>query len=235
MATVDRDASLCVGREPELRRMRTAVRDTLDGRGVLLLVVGEPGIGKTRLLEALAADALREGASVAWGRCWEAGGAPAYWPWIELLRALAAERGPEALAAPAPSAARAAAALVPELAPRHDEPGTMTVDAGAARFELFDGLSQLFLGASATQPLVLLLEDLHAADPASLLLLAASQQRPTSTRARRVRACAISSSARRLLPMPGSPTSRNRRPRPAKASSRPPTSSASCARCSPSR
>src|SRR5262249_41066617 len=74
------------GRERELRELRTGLVDAISGRGRLFLVVGEPGIGKTRLVEELATEAARRGVQVLWGRAWEGGGAPAYWPWIQMLR-----------------------------------------------------------------------------------------------------------------------------------------------------
>src|SRR4051812_24464275 len=60
------------------------------GEGGLALVTGEPGIGKSRLLEELASRAAERGFVVAWGRAWELGSAPSYWPWIEVLRTLLA-------------------------------------------------------------------------------------------------------------------------------------------------
>jgi hypothetical protein len=147
-----------------------ALAATAESRGGLMLLTGDAGIGKTRLAEAVAALASGRGLSAVWGRCWETGGAPAYWPWIEALRTLAAERGARALAAGAPAGAREAALLVPELA-GHGEPQTRTADPDAARFALFDGVAEVLLAAARDRPLVLLLEDLHAADHTSLLLL----------------------------------------------------------------
>ena len=66
---------------------RAASRCARGGKGGAWLIGGEPGIGKSRLLEELA-RASRAGVDVLWGRAWEAGGAPAYWPWIQVLRAL---------------------------------------------------------------------------------------------------------------------------------------------------
>jgi DNA-binding SARP family transcriptional activator len=76
-----------VGREAELEELHAGLEDALAGRGRLFLVVGEPGIGKSRLAEELMRRARARGARVLVGRCWEAGGAPAYWPWVQSLRA----------------------------------------------------------------------------------------------------------------------------------------------------
>ncbi|HVJ15465.1 MAG TPA: AAA family ATPase, partial [Polyangiaceae bacterium] len=80
--------SAFVGRSEELSQARAALEGAQGGSGALLLFAGEAGIGKTRLADSVAAVASERGARVAWGRCWEAGGAPAYWPWIEIFRAL---------------------------------------------------------------------------------------------------------------------------------------------------
>src|SRR5439155_19653152 len=75
-----RQAGLFVGRERELEVLQQALDDSLVRRGRLVLIGGEPGIGKSRLAEELADRAKAAGADVLWGRCWEAGGAPPYWP-----------------------------------------------------------------------------------------------------------------------------------------------------------
>jgi predicted ATPase len=54
----------------------------------VFLISGEPGIGKTRLADEIASDAASGGMRVVWGRCWEGGGAPAYLPWVDVLRSL---------------------------------------------------------------------------------------------------------------------------------------------------
>ena len=79
-----------VGRERELSELRSGLADATSGRGRLVdnSLSGEPGIGKTRLAEELAADAASRGMRVVWGRCWEGGGAPAYLPWVDVLRTL---------------------------------------------------------------------------------------------------------------------------------------------------
>lgn len=76
-----------VGRGRELAELRAALDEVGESQRHLFLVSGEPGIGKTRLVDELAADARARRFGVMWGRCWEGGGAPAYWPWISNRRA----------------------------------------------------------------------------------------------------------------------------------------------------
>ena len=78
--------SAFVGREAELAELLAGLEDALAGRGRLFLLVGEPGIGKSRLADELIRRAQGRGVRVLVGRCWEAGGAPAYWPWVQSLR-----------------------------------------------------------------------------------------------------------------------------------------------------
>src|SRR5580704_10262958 len=75
-----------VGRELELAELVAASQAGADSDAHLFLIYGEPGIGKTRLADELAARAKARGLQVLWGRCWEGDGAPAYWPWIQVIR-----------------------------------------------------------------------------------------------------------------------------------------------------
>src|SRR5215510_4788885 len=77
-----------VGRERELAQIGAALDGAGAGRGQLVLLAGEPGIGKTSVADRASAAATERGFTVLWGRCWEAGGAPAYWPWMDLLTEL---------------------------------------------------------------------------------------------------------------------------------------------------
>src|SRR4051794_41807499 len=79
---------LFVGRAQELGDVSAAFEEALGGRGSLFLLVGGAGIGKTRLADELGERARRNGLIPYWGRCWETGGAPVYWPWIQILRGL---------------------------------------------------------------------------------------------------------------------------------------------------
>src|SRR5258708_34288305 len=92
-----------VGRERELGELRASLASVAGGRGQLFCLTGEPGIGKTRLAEEISTDAERAGAKVAWGRCWEGGGAPAFWPWTRALRHCASTINPRATDAILPS------------------------------------------------------------------------------------------------------------------------------------
>src|SRR5262245_17062848 len=75
-----------VGRERERAQLDAALIGATGGRGRMFLIAGEPGIGKTRLAEQIAAGADERGATVLWGRCWEGEGAPAFWPWVQVIR-----------------------------------------------------------------------------------------------------------------------------------------------------
>src|SRR6478672_3756162 len=79
-----------VGREREFAVLDSALAAAKAGRGVLVTITGEPGIGKTRLAEETASRAADNGFAVAWGAGWPEGGAPPYWPWQDLLAQLGA-------------------------------------------------------------------------------------------------------------------------------------------------
>jgi tetratricopeptide (TPR) repeat protein len=161
-----------VGRGHETAALHTALEDALAGQGRLVLLAGEPGIGKSRLADELSAEAQRRGVDVLWGRCWEAGGAPAYWPWVQSMRAHVRERAPEALRAELASGAGDIAQILPELRELFpDLPAPPAAQSEDARFRLFDAMAMFLRNAAQTHPLVLVLDDLHAADTPSLLLL----------------------------------------------------------------
>jgi predicted ATPase len=161
-----------VGRERELAELVGGLDAAVAGRGRLFLLAGEPGIGKSRLAEELADHAGARGARVLIGRCWEAGGAPAYWPWVQSLRTYVHDSDSAALLSQLGNAAEDLAPLLPEL--REHFPGLPeppALESEAARFRLFDATARLLRNASESRPVVLVLDDLHAADSPSLLLL----------------------------------------------------------------
>ena len=87
MASERRKEHIFVGRQQEMAVLQTALNDALSGQGRLLMLAGEPGIGKTRIANELTALAAARGAKVLWGWCYEHRGAPPYWPWLQCIRA----------------------------------------------------------------------------------------------------------------------------------------------------
>ncbi len=161
-----------VGREHELEEMRTMLDDALHGQGRLLLLTGDPGIGKTRTAEQLATYARVRGARVHWGRGHEGEGAPPYWPFSEAIRSYVADADPVGLRWQLGGRAPIVAQIVPELEERLGDLGDPPrLAPEQARFRLFDAVSGFLAGASQSRPLVLVLDDLHWADEPSLLLL----------------------------------------------------------------
>jgi hypothetical protein len=143
-----------VGRAQELGSLRAALGEA-SGGARFALVVGEPGIGKTTLVEALVHDAEQQGALVAWGRAYEGGQAPSFWPWLEVLRGIAA----------LPSLGGEGVAQL--LEPSAVEPGGST----AGSFRRFGAVAEVLGRAGRDAPLVVVLDDLQWADPDSLGLL----------------------------------------------------------------
>jgi hypothetical protein len=168
-----------VGRDAELEQLVAGLGDAVAGRGRLMLLVGEPGIGKSRLAEELIQVARARRVEVLVGRCWEASVAPAYWPWVQSLRGLANDAPPEL------------AALL------RGEPTES--ESESARFRLFDATAEFLRTASRDRPLLLFLDDMHAADEPSLLLLQFVARELASSRTLLVVAC------RDVDPVPGRP------------------------------
>jgi eukaryotic-like serine/threonine-protein kinase len=145
-----------VGRARELRELTWALEAARTGHGSLVLVSGEPGIGKSRLIEELTEIGRVRGCQVLIGRCWEGGGAPAYWPWVQVVRAAGGDFEDLALAATATPSSRGP---------------TADVDPDAALFRLFQQVAGFLSQGMVTAPLLVVVEDLHAADEPSMLLL----------------------------------------------------------------
>ena len=157
------------GRTSDLALLHAALRQAAAWHGRMVLLAGEPGIGKTRLAEELVARATAAGAAVAWGGSNEGEGAPAFWPWIQVLRAVLAQ---------ADRTAVAEGGWRPSLAPLLPEPdaasgppvAASSLDAESARFRLSEAVMDGLRCVSRDRPLVVVLDDLHWADPGSLAL-----------------------------------------------------------------
>jgi tetratricopeptide (TPR) repeat protein len=140
-----------VGRARELLELEAGLDRGRIPEAPLYLITGEPGIGKTRLMQEVEPLASSHGWRVLAARCWEGGGAPAYWPWIQVVRAAGGSF--EALSA----------------APKRG--ATTSLDPETVRFRLFDDVTRFLYDAARERPVVVMLDDLHAADEPSLLLL----------------------------------------------------------------
>lgn len=167
-----------VGRVRELQELCDAYADARVRRGGVHLILGDPGVGKTRLATALAEHAAGDGATVVWTRGWGRA-APAYWPWVEIVRGLCKHVDGAKLRADLGVAADELLRLAPELAERLPgaHPPAEHADAGdevseIARFALFDALVALLRArSSGAAPVVVLIDDLQAVDDGSLVAL----------------------------------------------------------------
>ena len=151
-----------VGRQREMGELKAALEEALAGHGRLVMLVGEPGIGKTRTALELATYAGLRRAQVLWGRCYESPGAPPYWPWVQAIRAYVRDAPGRAVRAEMGSGAAEIAQIVSEVRQRlPDVPPPPTVDdPESARFRLFDAVTTFLKSAAQAQPLVLILDDL---------------------------------------------------------------------------
>ncbi len=158
-APPERDGGPLVGRDAELARLRKTLDAATGHGGRVLTLVGEAGIGKTSLAAALGARAAATGVPVVWGRCPDVGQAPPFWLWSQVVRALAAM--PQARATGSASRLDGFAA---------GAPSGSGLDP-TARFQVYEAVAELVHAAARERGLVVVLDDLHAADPDSLLLL----------------------------------------------------------------
>jgi hypothetical protein len=142
------------------------------GTGRLVLIGGEPGIGKSRLADELAGQAREAGHVVLWGRGWEDAGAPPYWPWVQILRSYIRGSDVEAVRRQLGSGAEDVVQMLPEL-PEYIaglEPRPAT-ESDTARFQLFDSTTTFLRNAASARPILAVIDDLHAADTPSILFL----------------------------------------------------------------
>jgi DNA-binding winged helix-turn-helix (wHTH) protein len=150
-----------VGREHTMRELTKLLDSARAGRGQFAVITGEAGIGKTRTSEELASVAEGLGARVYAGRCVEGEGAPAYWPWIQILRAATGDEG----------RARIGAELAHWLGNWSEAPRAAPLDSAEARFRLFDAIAAYLSQLGREQPLLLIFDDVHWADEATSQLL----------------------------------------------------------------
>lgn len=154
-----------LGRDVELAELTGLLDEAAAGHQRVALVCGDPGIGKTALVETLATAGAERGFTTVWGRCWEGGGGAPYWPWTQVLRACLATR-------PDLATDTHLARVVPELGDGAAPAQAPVDDSQDARLALFQAVAAFLAGAAqAASGLVVAVDDLHDADEGSLHLL----------------------------------------------------------------
>ena len=164
--------SRLIGRDRELDELQRELLEAEAGHGRIVLLGGEPGIGKSRLADELAGRARDRGHLVLWGRAWEVAGAPPYWPWVQSLRAYIRSTAVDEARRDLGSGAADVAQMLPELRDLFpDLPPPPDSASDSARFQLFDSTVTLLRNIARARALVVALDDLHAADTPSILFL----------------------------------------------------------------
>jgi class 3 adenylate cyclase/tetratricopeptide (TPR) repeat protein len=173
-----RERTPFVARGQERAKLLRAVERAREGAGSLVLIGGEAGVGKTRLVEEAAAEARRLGLRVLTGRCVDQQGAPPYLPTIEHIEEAARQVSPEGLRQTLGENAPEIAKLMPELRVRYpDIPEPVSLPPDQERRYLLHGVAEFVERAARTTPLMLVYEDLQWADESTLLLIRLLAQR----------------------------------------------------------
>lgn len=156
-----------------MAELRSALDDARSGRGRMVMLAGEPGVGKTRTAEMIASVAEQVGFTSHWGRCSEERGAPAYWPWVQIVRSCIVRHEADSVRAALGQNAGIIAESVPDIArvtPDVETPIALS-DPDLARFRFVDAIATFFRNLASGGPLVIALDDIHWADVSSLRLL----------------------------------------------------------------
>ena len=143
-----------VGRAEEIRILTAALEESFSGQGLLCSLTGPPGIGKTRLASELASRALERGAKVFWGRC-STFEVPPFWPWIQIIRRCSESEGNQI------AIEGMEICQLLESKDAHEK----------ERFQIFDRVANFLRKIATSRPLLLIIDNLEAADELSLLFL----------------------------------------------------------------
>jgi tetratricopeptide (TPR) repeat protein len=157
-----------IGRDHPVAVLRAEIGRATASHGGLVLVTGEAGIGKSALVTQAAQEARRGGVLVVGGSCWDSDSAPGYWPWVQVMRML--RRGDAGEWAAAREAGGIGLAVL--FGERRGEDDEQRVDP----FALRDAVTGALVAVSRQRPVMVVLDDLHGADPASLRLLTFAAQ-----------------------------------------------------------
>jgi DNA-binding SARP family transcriptional activator len=161
-----------VGRDGELDALRRDLDAACAGHGHVTLLGGEPGVGKTRLVEELTGVAADAGTTVVWGRCYEGRGAPAFWPWTQIINGILGAFEPDVLRAALGPNGSELAQIVPEVKEHlADFESPPPLDPESSRFRLYQAFAGFLRRLARVRPLVVVVDDLHWADAPSLELV----------------------------------------------------------------
>jgi tetratricopeptide (TPR) repeat protein len=161
-----------VGREPELKQLQSAFDGAMSGQGALMMVMGEPGIGKTALCEQLSTYVTLRGGRTLVGHCYEKGSLSLpYLAFVEALRSYVLGREVRDLREELGSGAADVARIVSEIRDRLRIRLRAKKDPEEERYRLLQAVSEFLTNAAAVQPMLLVLEDLHDADEGTLDML----------------------------------------------------------------
>lgn len=159
-----------VAREEECSELGSFLDGLEQGRGAVVVIGGEPGVGKTRLTEEVADRARRRDHRVLVGRCYESDTAPPYIPFVEIIESAMREVSADTLRAALGDAAGEVAKIVPQIRMMFDDvPPPLELPPEQERRFLFNSLWEFIERAAVTRPLVLVLDDVHWADESTLL------------------------------------------------------------------
>ncbi|MFC4855546.1 ATP-binding protein [Actinophytocola glycyrrhizae] len=150
-----------IGRDHPAGVLRAEISRATDSHGGLVLVTGEAGIGKTTLVTDVIEVARERGALVLSGSCWDSSAAPGFWPWVQVIRGLRRQAEPGEWAAATEAAGGQLAILLGEAG--NDDP--------ADGFGMYDAVTSALVAVSQRRPVVVVVDDLHWADPSSVRLL----------------------------------------------------------------
>jgi tetratricopeptide (TPR) repeat protein len=161
-----------VGREPELKQLKSAFDGAISGQGALMMVTGEPGIGKTALCEQLSTYVTLRGGRTLVGHCYEAGSLSLpYLAFVEALRSYVLSREVKDLRKELGSGAADVARIISEIRERLKIKLRPQKDPEEERYRLLQAVTEFLSNAAAVQPMMVVLEDLHDADKGTLEML----------------------------------------------------------------
>jgi eukaryotic-like serine/threonine-protein kinase len=161
-----------VGREPELKQLQSAFNGAISGQGALIMVMGEPGIGKTALTEQLATYVTLRGGKTLVGHCYEEGSLSLpYLAFVEAMRSYVLDRDPEDLRKELGSGATDVARIVSEIREKLKVQPREADNPEEDRYRLMQGVASFLNSAASFKPMLVILEDLHDADKGTLEML----------------------------------------------------------------